>query len=252
MFPKAAFGPLWLGAAAALSCVLVLPVTAQESHTHSDLHTHAADMFPRSPDFDFDAPRPGSYSLPVIKLAPDGDVLLDDGKAVRLHDLMAGRVAVLSFIYTRCSDARGCPLSTGLLHDIQYATRGHSELTERVRLISLSFDPANDTPQVMAEYGAIAGEGGVPWKFLSTASEADLRPILAGYGQTIDRAPNITAGLESNGTGVIYHLLRVYLVDQQGRIRNIYGLGYLDPRLLIADILTLLIEEDDALQGNDK
>lgn len=201
-------------------------------------------MFPRSPEFDFEAPAPGSYSLPVIKSAPDGEVLTDDGGAVRLHHLMAGRVTVLSFIYTRCTDALGCPLSTGLLADIQSAMGGHDELSDRVTLISLSFDPAHDRPEIMADYGEIAGEGGVPWKFLSTKSEADLRPILEGYGQTIDRAKESMTGLTSNGTGVIYHLLRVYLIDQKGRIRNIYGLGYLDPRLLIADILTLLIEED--------
>ena len=77
----------------------------------------------------------------------------------------------------------------------------------------------------------------------------ELRPILQGYGQTIDRVDDRKTGLTSNGTGVIYHLLRVYLIDQRGRVRNIYGLGYLDPRLLIADILTLLIEEDTEMGG---
>ena len=44
-------------------------------------------------------------------------------------------------------------------------------------------------------------------------------------------------------TGIYAHQLRVYLVDRQRRIRNIYGLGFLDPRLLLTDVLTLLAEE---------
>lgn len=256
MAGEAASNPLWLGAATAFLLLAGAPAAAQDRH--QGLHERAAEMFPRSAEFDFEAPVPGSYRLPVIKAAPDGTVLTEGGEVARLHDLTAGRVSVLSFIYTRCSDEKGCPLSTGLLHDIQMATHGHDELAGKLRLISLSFDPRYDTPETMAMYGAAYGadteNAGVPWTLLTTRGEAELRPILEGYGQTIDRAtdPYLDAasgagpGIGDDGTGVIYHLLRVYLIDARGRIRNIYGLGFLDPRLLIADILTLLMEPEDS------
>jgi protein SCO1 len=41
----------------------------------------------------------------------------------------------------------------------------------------------------------------------------------------------------------LYHILRVFLIDREGRIRNIYSSATLDPRLVLADVKTLLLEE---------
>jgi hypothetical protein len=41
----------------------------------------------------------------------------------------------------------------------------------------------------------------------------------------------------------LYHILRVFLIDRDGRIRNIYSSATLDPRLDLADVKTLLLEE---------
>jgi len=41
----------------------------------------------------------------------------------------------------------------------------------------------------------------------------------------------------------LYHILRVFLIDRDGRIRNIYSSATLDPRLVLADVKTLLLEE---------
>ena len=46
----------------------------------------------RTSDYDYDAPVPGSYTLPVIKPAADGALLDSAGKAVRLSELTRGRV----------------------------------------------------------------------------------------------------------------------------------------------------------------
>lgn len=187
---------------------------------------------------EFDAPAPGTYRLPVIKPAPDGAVLNASGAWRRLHQLMAGKVVVLSFVYTQCSDARGCPLATAVLHQIHQASASDSALAEHLKLITLSFDPAHDTPAEMARYArprdpsARASE----WDHLTTASERALAPVLAGYGQIVSRPTS------SQAAGLT-HRLRVYLIDPQQRIRNIYGLDFLDPRLLLADVRTLLLED---------
>ena len=50
-------------------------------------------------------------------------------------------------------------------------------------------------------------------------------------------------GLRSEIFGPFTHQLRVYLIDSARRIRNIYSLGFLDPRLVVGDVRTLLLEE---------
>ena len=190
---------------------------------------------------EFEAPAPGTYRLPVIKPAPDGAVLDARGSERRLHHLMDGKVVVLSFVYTQCSDPRGCPLATAVLHQIHRASTADPVLAERLKLITLSFDPAHDTPAVMARYARPRDPStrASDWDRLTTASDRALAPILAGYGQVISRP----TGSQAAG---LTHRLRVYLIDPQQRIRNIYGLDFLDPELLLADVRTLLLEEQSA------
>jgi cytochrome oxidase Cu insertion factor (SCO1/SenC/PrrC family) len=192
----------------------------------------------RSARFDFDPPRPGSYRLPVVKPAADGAVLDAAGVPRRLRDVLAGRITVLSFVYTRCSDPNGCPLATAVLYQLHGATAGDRELARHLRLVTLSFDPGHDTPETMAKYSRVAAtrETRSPWEFLTTTSDRQLGPILAGYGQVVQRSADPSAPGPS-------HLLRVYLIDRQLRIRNVYGLDFLDPRLLLADVRTLLLED---------
>jgi cytochrome oxidase Cu insertion factor (SCO1/SenC/PrrC family) len=62
----------------------------------------------RTAEFDYDVLEPGNYTLPVLRPAADGAVLVSDGEPVRLHDLADGRITILSFIYTRCAGPRAC------------------------------------------------------------------------------------------------------------------------------------------------
>ena len=73
---------------------------------------------------------------------------------------------------------------------------------------------------------------------VTAKSRAQLEPILAAYDQAVDKRPN-----ESDPQGPLYHTVRVFLIDREGRIRNIYSSGTLDPRLVLADVKTLLLEE---------
>jgi cytochrome oxidase Cu insertion factor (SCO1/SenC/PrrC family) len=189
---------------------------------------------------DYPAPQPGTYELPPIQKAADGRVLEADGKARKLLDIARGRVTVLSFIYTRCADPRACPFASGVLYRVHEASKGDPVLAENLRLLTFSFDPEHDTPQVMAKYGDgfRAKDEGADWRFLTTASAKDLEPILAAYGQRVDRKKNAEDPL-----GPLSHISRVYLIDRNQKIRNIYSFGLLDPRLLLADVRTLLLEE---------
>jgi cytochrome oxidase Cu insertion factor (SCO1/SenC/PrrC family) len=239
--------------AALLAGVSTPQVWAHGGHSHgapgairSAVSAADGELRARSARFDFDAPRPGTYRLPVVKPAADGAVVDAAGNPRRLREALTGKVVVLSFIFTRCSDANGCPLATAVLHRLHAATADDPELARNLKLLTLSFDPAHDTPGTMARYGAVAAtrERRSAWEFLTTSSERELAPILAGYGQLVQRpagppVPGVTASSPT-------HLLRVYLIDRQQRVRNIYGLDFLDPRLLMADVQTLLLEERQA------
>jgi cytochrome oxidase Cu insertion factor (SCO1/SenC/PrrC family) len=199
----------------------------------------AADLA-RTTDHDYEAPTPGSYTLPVVKPAADGEVLDPEGNAMRLGELTRGRVTVLSFIYTRCSAAKACPYATGVLMQLHRLSAEDRELASNLRLVSLSFDPGIDTPARMAAYSAFAGSANPAseWRFLTARSQAELQPILDAYGQAVDRRSN-----PNDPQGPLYHTLRVYLIDREGLIRNIYSSGTLDLRLVLADVKTLLLEQ---------
>src|SRR5436190_807212 len=110
-------------------------------------------------------------------------------------------------------------------------------LAKNMRLVSMSFDPDYDTPQRLATYSeAIRDEkSGCEWRFATAKSRAELDSILNGYGQVVDKRAD-----PADPQGPMYHILRIFLIDRQGRIRNIYSSATLDPRLVFADVKTLL------------
>ncbi|WP_035612203.1 SCO family protein [Haloferula sp. BvORR071] len=191
---------------------------------------------------DYTAPEPGSYTLPGIRPAPGGAVIDATGTARQLKDLTRGRVTVLSLIYSRCADPQACPHATGVLRSLHEQSTADPTLAGGLRLLSMSFDPEHDTPERMSAYSAIAGEfpQGCEWQFLTTASRSTLAPILADYGQAVSRKKDPASPM-----GPLNHSLRVFLIDESGTIRNIYSSGTLDPRLVMADIRTLLMEKRD-------
>jgi cytochrome oxidase Cu insertion factor (SCO1/SenC/PrrC family) len=199
----------------------------------------AADP-PQDPAYDYNPPAPGSYTLPVVTPAADGALLDTDGTPVRLASLTRGRITVMSFIYSRCSAPKACPYATGVLRELHAHSAQDPALAQSLRLVSLSFDPANDTPRRMAEISVVAADHpkAAPWHFMTTRSQAQLAPILKAYGQAVDAKRDA-----SDPTGPLHHVLRVFLIDAAGRVRNIYSSGTLDPRLVLADIRTLMQEK---------
>jgi protein SCO1 len=194
----------------------------------------------RDSDYDYDPPVPGSYSLPVVKPAADGTLLDSNNKPVNLRDLTHGRITVLSFIYTRCAAPKACPYATGVLSQLHDLSAKDKALAKDMRLVSISFDPEYDTPQRIATYSENVREekSGCEWHFITAKSRLQLGPILAAYDQAVDKRPN-----EADPQGPLYHTVRVFLIDREGRIRNIYSSGTLDPRLVLADVKTLLLDK---------
>lgn len=200
----------------------------------------ASHDLPRDPDYDYDPPAPGTYNLPIIKPAADGALLDSTGQPTTLRDLTHGRITVLSFIYTRCAAGKACPYATGVLNQLHQLSFDDTTLAKNLRLVSLSFDPEHDTPMRLANYSEAIREKkpGCEWRFATAKSAADLAPILAAYDQTVDKRPD-----PNHPQGPLFHTLRVFLIDRQARIRNIYSSGTLDLRLVLGDVKTLLLED---------
>lgn len=193
------------------------------------------------PPLGFVPPAPGSYRLDHIMAAPQGSVLDSDGTAHRLSEYVTGKITVFSFIYTYCSDAKGCPLAYATLHSLRETIRADGALRDQVRFVSMSFDPRNDTPETMRLYGdpETRDQRGVRWHFLTTRSGRELAPLLDGFGQDVTVADEQPPGQR---VPVLSHMLKVYLIDRTGSVREIYSTSFLHPTMLLGDIKTLLRE----------
>jgi cytochrome oxidase Cu insertion factor (SCO1/SenC/PrrC family) len=163
-------------------------------------------------------------------------VLDEAGNARRLHDYLGDRVVVLSFIYTTCSDINGCPLAAYVLKRVQDRALTDPSLRDRLRLVSVSFDPLHDTPSVMAAYAQRLRAPGFEWTFLTTPSEVALQPTLDAYDQWVVR----------DESGALSHTLRVLLIDRQMQVRNIYSVSFLHADIVLNDVRTLLLEGSPA------
>ena len=188
----------------------------------------------------YDLPNPGTYELYNIRKAGDGEIITGSGEKSSLYDSMEGKITLLSFIYSNCTDTNGCPLATAVFYKIQEKLKNEVEILSQLKMISMSFDPEYDTPDIMSLYGKGLSYINADWDFLTTSSNSKLDPILKDYDQPVIRK------FSDNGEyhGVESHLLRVFLIDENKLIRNIYNVDFLHPDLLINDIKTLLLDNE--------
>ena len=187
------------------------------------------------PPLQFVPPPPGSYPLHRIMAAPEGRVLDVHGRAARLSQYLHDRITLLGFIYTTCADPDGCPLAYRVFDALREAIADTPRLHGQVRFVTLSFDPARDTPEVMRRYAGsrvVESDAGLRWYFLTTRSAKELHPLVEGFGQEVTRS-----GRE------LSHVLKVFLIDRRGDIREIYSSNFLHPQSVLNDIETLLLDQ---------
>lgn len=92
---------------------------------------------------------------------------------------LRGRPTLLTFIYTRCPMPEMCPATTLRFQQVQQALS--EEERTRVRLLSVSFDPLYDTPEILAEYGELWDVDTSFWSLL-TGSDESIRTLASAYG----------------------------------------------------------------------
>ncbi len=213
-----------------LALALALGAVLARSHAANDVNPGRGRMDVAR------LPAPGSYELRRIMLAPDGVVLANDGRALRLHAALRGRLTVLSFMYSYCRDPVGCPLAWQALGVVQDALKRDPVLARRAQLVSLSFDPTNDTPEQMRLYGGErALDAQVRWQFMTTASVPALLPLLRGFGQDV----SIETDAKGRATRTLNHMLKLFLIDEALQVREIYSVATLEPQAIVNDLRTL-------------
>jgi len=192
----------------------------------------------------YQLPEPGSYELPVIDRVGRHELLNASGERVPLLDIQPGGCAVVSFVYASCPDAGGCPLVLASLRRLDRTLASNRDLASRVQLVTVSFDPVNDTPErlaILRKHLKPIGE----WHFRTAGSDREIRPVLDDFGQD---ALRLVAAEDGKSLGVIRHIAKVFLVDSDLAIRNIYSTGFLDYDILLRDIETLLLDEQPSSQ----
>jgi len=221
--------------------LIVLLISYSAASFSTEKEAASVSLAPGYTLLDFELPEVGSYDLPVFKNAADGRVLTTDGKQSNLHTEFDDKYVLMGFIYSNCGDVNGCPLTAYVFYELKSAMENDPVLAKRFKLISLSFDPQNDTPDKMKLYAnnfKYAGNAG-EWQFLTTSSQEQLQPILKSYNQTIQQ--KVIDGKVSN---TLNHILRVFLIDPKQQVRNIYSVAFLHADAVLNDLRTLMMEEN--------
>ena len=180
--------------------------------------------------------------------APEGRVLTVDGRPAPLSRFTRERITLLGFIYTTCLNPEGCPLAYRVFHRLKDEIQATPTLADKVQFVTLSFDPAHDSPAVMKHYAGsqVEEDGGLRWYFLTARSVEDLLPLVEGFGQDVRYSVDSSTG---RPVRQLSHVLKVFLIDRSGYVREIYTSTFLYPQTIMGDIQTLLLEGGDAVSA---
>jgi len=192
-----------------------------------------------APRMEFVAPPPGSYRLQKIQRVTDAVLLDSTGRAVRLSALTHGKITLLTFFYTYCVDPLGCPFAHTTLADLRDRVRADRALSRRVRFVSVSLDPTHDTPAIIARYAEeFTIDPKFEWRFLTASRVPELLPVLDDFGQDV----SVDVDASGRATRTLHHMLKMFLIDPNGEVREIYSLAFLQPQVMFNDIKTLALE----------
>jgi protein SCO1/2 len=157
---------------------------------------------------------------------PDDELVDQEGRTRKLPD-WRGKALAVTFVYTRCPLPDFCPLMDRRFADLQRAIRADRRLAERTHLVSISFDPARDTPDVIRTHATMRGADPQIWSYL-TGTKAAIDHVTSRFGvSTID---------EKDTAQSITHNLRTAIVDPQGRLVKVYSGNEWTVDAILADL----------------
>jgi protein SCO1/2 len=167
--------------------------------------------------------------LAVIRRAPDFTLTTHDDKQLSFSKLK-GKVCLVSFIFTTCNGS--CPATTHRMAQVQEAL--HKKGLDKdgaAQLLSISLDPKRDRPEILLGYMKLYDIEAANWTFL-TGNKDKVEKVVSDWGMWAKPAAN----------GQLDHPSRIFLVDKQGRIREIYNLAHMKTAWVVEDIELLAKE----------
>jgi protein SCO1/2 len=174
-------------------------------------------------------PRP---QLDNFGKAPDF-TLTDQTGAPFSSSALSGKVTLLDFIYTHCTDA--CPLLSATYQQTMRRLEDEKLLGTKAMLVSLSVDPTHDSPSVLAEYGQQFKAEPSTWKFL-TGEWDQVYDVVTGL-KVATRPPRPAVDAPAPGGTELTHSTRIVLIDPQMQVR-----AYLEGQDATADGLVKAVK----------
>lgn len=162
--------------------------------------------------------------VPRIRPMPAFALADQYGLPLNSSDLM-GRLTVINFTYTGCGEA--CDAQKQGLVTLREALRADGRLGQQVSFLTVSIDPARDTPQALQTYAAQLGADRQSWRFV-TGDPAELKALIGGELGIYYELPD--------AAGQIEHEQNVLLVDSNGILRARYEGAALDQARLQRDL----------------
>ena len=148
-------------------------------------------------------------AVAIGQRVPDFELIDQSRRPVKLSDF-AGKVVALNFIYTRCALPQFCLRVSNTFSVLQ--KRFVDYLGRDLVLLTVTFDPERDTPEVLAAYGAQWNANPAVWRFL-TGPVAEVRRVSGLFG--VEFFPD---------EGLLNHSVRSAIVDRSGRLAaNVEG-----------------------------
>lgn len=164
------------------------------------------------------------------------DLVNQKNEHITFPDFVKGKIVVMNYIFTNCPDI--CPLSTNNMRLIQ--ERLKKDNIQNVYFISVSFDPENDSPEVLTKFAEIRNLDLSNWQFL-TGNKLRTDMIIEKAGVLAVKSDST---IFRNGRKIYYyiHTDRISLVDQESRIRKNYLGSKINVDEIVNDIKTIVSE----------
>lgn len=176
-----------------------------------------------------DAPMPTASSgfelLKPGEAVPDAQFLDQDGGKRRFADFKGSRV-VMTFIYTECPLPTFCPLIDRRFAAMQKPMADDASMKD-VKLITVSFDPATDTPPVLKAHARRLNADPARWTFL-TGDRDEVDRFASRFGVQVSRALNDARD--------ITHNLRTAIIDKDGKLVKVYTGNDWTPEQILNDL----------------
>lgn len=153
---------------------------------------------------------------PVLGKAPDFTMQTIADKQQSFYQL-EGKVRLVEFFYAGCPDI--CPATTANMVTIQNKLKQEQLFGNQVEFVSITFDPAHDTPESLKQYADKLGADLPSWLFMRGTDE-----------ETKNAAKQFHVFYEVNKDGTVNHTIKsLFLVDRSNNIRGVYKEGRMMP-----------------------